>query len=337
MDLINRYVYAVTKSLPEKQRPDIEKELRSLIDDMIEQLDGNEAYELKVQKVLVELGNPEKLANNYRGTERYLIGPRYFDQYLLVLKIVLGAVFAGISIAIFVAGIFSEQKSITNIFKDYFSALFNALFQAFAWTTAAFAIAERNHVNPNRGKSVKEDWNPSKLPVIPDKKAEIRISEPIVSMIFTTIFISILYTAPQLFSAYITKGAELTIIPVLNLDVIKGYRAVLICIYLISIFRDVLKLYGRKWTLQLSVAAVILTAASAILMLIMLTDSNIWNPAFAGDLTSNMNLNFDFTPVWSRIRYWFVVIFAAGTVIDIIATLGKGLRFGAGKFSNIGK
>lgn len=337
MDLINRYIYAVTKSLPEKQRPDIEKELRSLIDDMVDRIEVDEAYESKVQKVLVELGDPEILANNYRGTEKYLIGPKYYEQYMLVIKIVLGAVFTGISIAIFIAGIFSEQKSITDIFKDYISVLFSALFQAFAWTTIAFAVAERKSANLNKKAPEKNEWNPSKLPAIPEKKSVIPISEPIASMLFTTIFISILYSAPQLFSAYISKGGEMTVIPVFDLDIIKGYRAVLICVYLLGIFKDVLKLFGRKWTIQLSVAAVILSAASAVLMLVMLTDKGIWNPVFASELTKAMSLSFDFTLIWTKIRYWLVVLFAMGTVIDIIATLYKGFRFDLHKYSMISK
>ena len=36
MDLINRYIYAVTQKLPESQRADIEKELHGLIEDMLE-------------------------------------------------------------------------------------------------------------------------------------------------------------------------------------------------------------------------------------------------------------------------------------------------------------
>jgi hypothetical protein len=37
MDLIDRYVYAVTRSFDKKQREDIEMELRANIEDMIEQ------------------------------------------------------------------------------------------------------------------------------------------------------------------------------------------------------------------------------------------------------------------------------------------------------------
>jgi hypothetical protein len=99
MDLIDRYVYAVTKNLPPKQRTDIEKELRTLIDDMVEECGEPGTYEGKVKNVLTGLGSPEKLADNYRDSKRYLIGPNYIDQYFMILKIVFAAVLIGVTVA----------------------------------------------------------------------------------------------------------------------------------------------------------------------------------------------------------------------------------------------
>ncbi|MDF2520894.1 MAG: hypothetical protein K0R84_1522, partial [Clostridia bacterium] len=173
MDMINRYIYAVTKRLPEKQRDDIEKELRTLIDDMLEKYDGEEAYETKVQKVLLDLGDPEILANNYRAAKRYLIGPQNFDNYMLILKIVMGAVFLGISISSAITGILAAEKNLIDIVASYIGILFSALLQAFAWVTIAFAIAEHNGVKVNDHVQMKDTWNPAQLPPVPDKKAAI--------------------------------------------------------------------------------------------------------------------------------------------------------------------
>ena len=156
MDLINRYVYAVIRSLPEKQRADIEKELRTLIDDMIEEYDEPVSYEKKVEKVLLELGDPEKLADNYRGSKRYLIGPQFYEKYMLILKIVLIAVFAGVTIATIAEGFFVKDKNVLDTVKDYLSALFSGVLQVFAWTTIAFMIAERNYMNTDKSKIEKD-------------------------------------------------------------------------------------------------------------------------------------------------------------------------------------
>lgn len=62
-ELIERYLYAVTKQLPAKSRRDIERELRSLIGDMLEERCGEIApTERDIRVVLTELGTPTELA-----------------------------------------------------------------------------------------------------------------------------------------------------------------------------------------------------------------------------------------------------------------------------------
>lgn len=70
MDIIDKYVYAVTNNIPRNQRKKAEKELRALIDNKIkqEQTQKLESYE---QKVLLELGAPEILASKYNPTNNY--------------------------------------------------------------------------------------------------------------------------------------------------------------------------------------------------------------------------------------------------------------------------
>ena len=80
--MINRYIYAVTRELPEKSRKEIANELKELIDDMLGGMNQAMSAEEKIEQVLRELGNPKELANRYRGKSRYLIGPKYFDKYL---------------------------------------------------------------------------------------------------------------------------------------------------------------------------------------------------------------------------------------------------------------
>jgi hypothetical protein len=90
MDLVKRYIYAVTSRLPASQRDEIERELQSNIEDMLEErTGGGEASKQDVEAVLLALGSPETLADQYRGHRRYLIGPEYYASYLTVLKLVL--------------------------------------------------------------------------------------------------------------------------------------------------------------------------------------------------------------------------------------------------------
>ena len=89
MKWVDRYISEVGDRLPAKQRTDIETELRSLILDALEgrtgkTVDFSEEDELAV---LQEFGRPEEVAQRYAGTPRYLIGPRLYPTYLVVLRI----------------------------------------------------------------------------------------------------------------------------------------------------------------------------------------------------------------------------------------------------------
>lgn len=96
---IDRYVAQVGRSLPQSKRADIEKEIRSLLEDMLDdrsKAEGREVDEEMTLAVLKEMGEPEKVAAGYLP-ERYLIGPRLYPLFTLVLRIVL-IVVAGVAL-----------------------------------------------------------------------------------------------------------------------------------------------------------------------------------------------------------------------------------------------
>lgn len=327
MDLINRYVYAVTKSLPEKQREDIEKELKALINDMVEEDEGTETYDEKVKKVLLELGDPDLLADNYRGSRRYLIGPQNYDKYIMLLKIVSGAIFIGISIAVTISSIFSDQKNLVDILGNYFASLFSGLLQGFAWTTAAFAIAERHNINMNIDGTENGEWNLSKLPMMPEKKAMIPPSESIFSIIFTAIFTAIFFLAPQLLAVYIHNDSGLNVIPIFNLDILLGYRVLFLVIFILAILREALKLYSRRWTLRLSIPFSILSIASTVLMLIVFTNPNVWNPNFPSEIAAITSIDLGLNDLWGRLKIGFIIVITVACILEVATAIYKGIKY----------
>src|SRR5699024_7988244 len=107
-EMIERYVYGVTKRLPETQREDIGVELRGLIEDMLdERVQDKDVAEKDVKEVLLELGHPRSMARKYRGDQKYLIGPELYDLFMLVSKIIL------ISVVVVLTSVF-VIKSILN-------------------------------------------------------------------------------------------------------------------------------------------------------------------------------------------------------------------------------
>lgn len=117
MNLIEVNIQEVTRSLPEKNREDIALELRSTIADMLPEHYGEE----EVKDVLGKLGSPVKLAANYQERPLFLIGPRYFDIYVMLLKFLLPIpVVAGLLsvIAQFVIGQGVESMAFPEMFIE---------------------------------------------------------------------------------------------------------------------------------------------------------------------------------------------------------------------------
>src|SRR5512139_3498301 len=89
--IIDRYLSAVSESLPAKQRKETVTEIRSLIQDALDdrsKAEGREPDDEMMAAVLKQFGPPEKIVAPYLP-EKYLIGPRLFPTFMLVLRIVL--------------------------------------------------------------------------------------------------------------------------------------------------------------------------------------------------------------------------------------------------------
>ena len=91
INLIDAYVSEIGRRLPRKTRGDIEAEIRSILQDMLDersQKAGKPVDEEMTLEVLKSYGAPEKVAATYQG-ERSLIGPRMYPTFMLIVRIVL--------------------------------------------------------------------------------------------------------------------------------------------------------------------------------------------------------------------------------------------------------
>src|SRR4030042_2954943 len=89
--LIDRYLAAVSENLPSSQRKDTVTEIRSLIQDALDdrsKVEGKAPDDEMMAAVLKEFGSPEKIVAPYIPP-KYLIGPRLYPTFILVLQIVL--------------------------------------------------------------------------------------------------------------------------------------------------------------------------------------------------------------------------------------------------------
>lgn len=149
MEILDRYLKAVAKALPEAQREDIIRELSEDIRSEMEEREdglGRPLTEAEQQSVLKQRGNPLLLAASYRQDRRtvafgrQLIGPVLFPFYIKVLCFNLGLTYLIIA-TIFIALGASEQKL---SFHEILSTCLLQLFIQMTAVTLFFSVAERH-------------------------------------------------------------------------------------------------------------------------------------------------------------------------------------------------
>ncbi|HTX92160.1 MAG TPA: hypothetical protein VMC09_13185 [Anaerolineales bacterium] len=191
MNLIEIYVSEVGRRLPQTMRADIEAEIRSALEDMLEERSkkaGQPANDEMVLAMLKEYGDPEKVAASYLP-ERYLIGPSLYPIFMMVLRIalivtgVLAAV--GLGFAIYQSTLTAQGvfETVLRAAADFFTSLVIALgniilvFAIIEW--ALYQSGKKIDLN---GNAKKKEWDPHSLTkVMPSNR--IKHSEVIIELV----------------------------------------------------------------------------------------------------------------------------------------------------------
>ncbi|MBK9924129.1 MAG: hypothetical protein IPP66_02455 [Anaerolineales bacterium] len=261
MNLIEKYVAEVGKHLPLlKGREDIEKELKSTLEDMLEDRStqaGRPRDEAMEIELLKEYGSPQKVASTY-NLHPFLIGPRLFPLYLMVLKIVVAVV---VSILLILTGIRAATiypmmgaDFVQVVGKGLGNAL-SAAIAVFGNVTLVFAILERTLPEKEIGDfSDGDDWDPAALAKEPNPDT-VKRGDLIAEIVFTFIGLAVLNGAFQIpiFSETFTK-----FIPWIN------------AVFLAEIALDVYLLYTARWALITRVAKIFIEAAGMAITVILL-------------------------------------------------------------------
>ena len=118
-----------------KNREDITLELRSTIDDMLPE-DYNEK---DVKSVLEKLGSPVSLANGYLDRPMHLIGPRYFDVYTTLLKMII-PIAAVIALISMVAENFIGYSGDQAVLNVIFQLIGKGIGEILKWASMYFLV-----------------------------------------------------------------------------------------------------------------------------------------------------------------------------------------------------
>lgn len=343
--LIDRYLYDVTRRLPEKQREDIEEELRTLIEDMLEERqDNGQCEEKNIAEVLTELGVPALLAEKYRGDEAHLIGGEYYPLYCQILKVVLICVGVGVLVSaivsFFVSAVEMDANGMMQLVQDGFidlAVIPSALIQAFGWVTLVFFLLEREQV---KLRNVKTPWTTDKLPQIPYKKAVIDKGDSIVGIIFSVIFMVVFICVPELLGAWVKDlNGEMVAVPIFNMSIWNKVMPLLMASFVLGTIDDLTKLVVGQYNRTVMWVNIGCNLLSIGLIIAMFQFHTLFNPNFAADISAitgeTFTAEFDIMVYWetelsngrhvSDIFMGFIILMI---LIDTGITVYRTLRYG---------
>lgn len=247
--LIDRYLTAVSDILPAKQRKDTVTEIRSLIQDALDdrsKTEGHPPDEAMMADVLKQFGPPEKIVAPYLP-EKYLIGPNLFSTFMLVIRIVLPIV-AVLSLVAFWVG-YSRTVSITGVelFADVVKSLGSALsavVQAFGNIVVIFAILQLA-LPEFKFPAKSGEWDPHSLKSIsqPDK---IKRGELITEIVFTLAALIIFNFYLDRIGIYNNFNGTWSFTPVLT-SAFTPYIVWFDLLWVLTIIQDVILLRKGAW------------------------------------------------------------------------------------------
>ena len=334
-DLINRYVYAVTRRLPLSMRKDVDKELHSIISDTLDARCGDAApTEQDVKVVLTELGTPSELSAKYDPNgERYLISPKYFPSYYLVLKICLACVLFGMLLSGAI-NLFMDPPQIQSftgfwlLVSKALGTLVASVISVFGAVTLLFAFFEYKKVSLDGSEDI------SRLPAVPADNARIKKSECIVGIAFSVIFLLMMCFVPQIIKmvAINDAGVEQSI-PMFNTALVRSMWPVWVAFFVLGAGRELVKMFVGVYNVPVLIVTAVCDVLSAVLAAIAFLPRNIMNPDLLPFIQNITVGNADAEKVLSVISVSFNRVFFAILVfalaLDLITTAVKTVKYSA--------
>jgi len=301
MNLIDIYIQEVTRRLPEKDRDDVSLELRSTIEDML----PDEYSEDDVKAALEKLGNPAVLASGYLDRPMHLIGPRYFDLYVNLLKMILPIAIVISVIATIAENIISYNGGgeLNAMIHDFVSIIvqgivgsFDVIAQSFFWLTVVFAIIERVEVNKGDEPITSgfKKWSPDDLKKLAhiSKKRAISKAEIFSSLLWTAVWATLYFYADRFVGVYTGTKEKLEFVcPVFNQEILLRYWPFVIILAGLEVALALYKYVVGHWTRKMALFNTGVQLAGAIFLITMLLNPNLFDLGFIKYMSDLFTVN----------------------------------------------
>jgi len=319
-DLIKRYIYAVTRHLPQKMRPEVERELDSLIADMLSaRCRDIQPTDRDIRVVLTELGPPEELASKYIGDEnKALISGINFLYYKQILKIVLPIVVVCVTIGTIINAIVTWDPEM-NPFAQFglsagqvFLGILGGLVIPFAIITIIFAVFERYQVKLDDGDMF------SRLPEVPTGSEKIKPAEAVAAMIFSVIVVVVLLGFPEIVGIWTRDTGW---VPIFLPAVLRGLWMIIVLWAALEILKESVKIIEGQYTKRLAILTIVCNVIVMATAAHVFLNVKVVNPEFLNTLKtliSDADGQAAATGIFGNINYIIIGALLIGLVVDSI-------------------
>jgi len=319
MELIDRYVREVGRHLPRKNRTDIQAELQSTLVDTLEaRVDGEPSLDDEVE-LLREFGSPRTVAASYWPEGQYLIGPRLFPLFRMVVGIVM-IVFVIVQLVLLGIAVVFNQEVLTFLsVLDILSEMVGSVFTAFSIVVIVFAILQRFDVRPE----TEQEWDPRDLPNI-EETDTINRGGTVAEITFSLVLIAILLFLPDKIGVVISPGLEVILNPV-----IVSYIPVIILSIMLGIAVDVILLWRGRWETGTRLAKIGTNLFGIYVLYLLITSHNAWLAqegaagflSFLGSISEDLFTNEKSTLIISM--HAFRLAFIIALIVSVVDTIKR--------------
>ena len=303
-DLIERYLYAITRHLPSAQRSDVAEELRTLISDMLDERCGSLPPTAKdVRVVLTELGTPGEMVRKYTSGEgECLIGQPYYAQYLYVLKIVLeGSLLGGV--------------------LEGIGSLIGALLFAFAIVTLLFAFFSR------RGIEVETMGSLDDLPPVPRETRSSTRGDAVAGIVFSIVGAVVFLLFPDVLNALSHRADGVPFDP-FNVDAFRASAWVVVVWTFVCVAGESFKLVEGRYTKRVLAVTFACDLVAGALVVFWLTNFQLVDSHAVVQALQSSGKALEGPVLWavSNAQTAFCGLVVAALVIDAVDSIVKTVR-----------
>lgn len=327
MKLSERYIYAVLERLPKDSRDKAEADLRRKLSERL--TDGSSDSEER--EVLQEFGHPALMAEQYGKVRRYLIGPRYFDLYVRLLRLIIPIAVLVTLIVVTIVGIVSgigQDETLFNVLGsligNIISAILNTMMQTLFWITLVVAFidwTDKSGVETPLGLTM-EEWTPEDLKqwegqesLLEPVEAKVAKSQIFGSLIWMVIWTTVYFNADKVLGIYTDDGEGLRFqMAIFNQDVLISYWPFVALVIVLELALAIWQWRAGYWNFRLATFNAAVQTVSVLVFILVLTNSELLNPEFSAFLSDTFGGTNALTWIFGAI----VVIMIVGALSDVV-------------------